>query len=215
MSQDKPLLYGINKMYYAIRTVSEGVVTYSAPKRMRGARQITINAEGTNDKFYADNGTYFVADANNGKSGSVTLMGLNDDTLADLFGYVTDANGQILEDADAHAAEVALLFECENDGAKPTRFSLFNVKFTRPSEEHNTKEDSVSLDTISMDYQATPCEFAWGSNDTKNFVGGHIDYSTSTATAYEAWYTAVQTPAYPGSGGSTGSTGSTGQTPGA
>lgn len=195
MSQTKPLSYGINKMYYAVRsTNTQGVYTYGTPKRLRGARQITINAEGTNEKFYADNGVYFIADANTGKSGSVELVGLNDEALKDLFGYVTDANGVVLEDSDAHAADVALLFECENDGAYPTRFSMFDVKFTRPTEEHNTKEDSVSPDTLTMDYEAAPCELPWGQNDTKNFVGGHLDYTEDTKATWEAWYNAVTLP---------------------
>ena len=197
MSQTKPLSYGINKMYYAVRSENNGVYSYGTPVRMRGARQITINAEGTNEKFYADNGVYFIADSNSGKSGSVELAGLNDQALADLFGYITDANGVVLEDADAHAADVALLFECENDGTHPTRFSMFDVKFTRPTEEHNTKEDSVSPDTITMDYEAAPCELPWGNNDTKNFVGGHLDYTTETAAAWEAWYTQVTMPSKP------------------
>ena len=196
MSQTKPLSYGINKMYYAVRSTTEqGGYTYGNPKRLRGARQITINAEGTNEKFYADNGVYFIADANTGKSGSVELAGLSDQALMDLFGYITDANGVVLEDSDAHAADVALLFECENDGPYPTRFSMFDVKFTRPTEEHNTKEDSVSPDTITMDYEAAPCEFPWGNNDTKNFVGGHLDYTEDTKTTWEAWYTQVTIPA--------------------
>ena len=197
MSQDKPLLYGVNKMYYAVRTVTNGTASYGTPKRMRGARQITINAEGTSEKFYADNGVYYIVDANNGKSGSVEVAGLNDETLQDLFGYITDANGVLLEDSDAHAAEVALLFECENDGPDPTRFVMFDVKFSRPSEEHNTKEDTVSPDTVTMDYEAAPCEFAWGQNETKNFVGGHIDKTNETATVYGAWYSAVTVPTKP------------------
>lgn len=197
MSQSKPLTYGINKMYYAVRTETNGVYSYGTPVRLPGARQITINAEGTNEKFYADNGVYFIADSNSGKSGSVELVGLNDAALTDLFGYITDANGVVLEDADAHAADVALLFECENDGPNPTRFVMYDVKFTRPSEEHNTKEDSVSPDTLSMDYEAAPTELAWGTGETKKFVGGHLDYSTETATAYNAWYTAVTMPSKP------------------
>ena len=209
MSADKPLAYGINKMYYAVRSTGQGgTYTYGNPVRLVGARQVSINAEGSTEKFYADNGVYYIADSNAGRSGSVEIAGLNDQALKDLFGYVTDDNGIVLEDAGAHAADVALLFECENDGPNPTRFVMYGVKFSRPSEEHNTKEDSVTPDTISMDYEAAPVEFAWGS-DKKTIVGGHIDYSSDTATAYNAWYTAVQTPTYSGSTGSTGSTGAT------
>ena len=208
MSAEKPLAYGINKMYYAVRTYSGSAYTYSTPVRLVGARQVSVNAEGTNEKFYADNGVYYIADSNAGRSGSVEVVGLNDQAYKDLFGYVTDDNGILLEDADAHSADVALLFECENDGPNLTRFLMYDVKFTRPSEEHNTKEVLVSPDTITMDYEAAPTEFAWGSG-TKKIVGGHIDYSNDTATAYNAWYSAVQVPAFSGSSGTTGSTGTT------
>lgn len=205
MSAEKPLAYGINKMYYAVRTLSGSTYTYGSPVRLVGARQVSINAEGSTEKFYADNGVYYIADSNAGRSGSIEVVGLNDQALKDLFGYVTDDNGIVLEDADAHSAEVALLFECENDGPNPTRFIMYGVKFTRPSEEHNTKEDSVTPDTVTVDYEAAPVEFTWGSS-TKRIVGGHIDYSNDTATAYNAWYTTVQQPSYSGSTGSTGAT---------
>lgn len=194
MSQTKPLSYGINKLYYALKTVTEGTVSYGTPVRVPGARQVTISPEGSNEKFYADNGVYFIADSNTGKSGTVEVAGLNDAFLADVFKYITDKNGVVLEDADAQVAEVALLFECENDGDKPTRFVMYNVKFARPSVEHNTKEDSVSVDTTSMEYEAAPIELPWGTGDTKNFIGGHLDYAEATKTAYEAWYTAVTLP---------------------
>lgn len=209
MSQDKPLAFGINKMYYAVRTAGTGTSTFGTPKRLRGARQISINAEGSNEKFYADNGVYYIATSNTGRSGSVELMGLSDEALKDIFGYVEDANGVVLEDADAQVASVALLFECENDGPKPTRFVMYDVKFTRPTEEHNTKEESVSLDTVTMDYEAAPCEFTFG-GESRNFVGGHLDYTEEKAAAYNGWFTAVSVPA-----AEAGSTGSTGVTAGA
>ena len=193
MSQEKPLRYGVNNAYYAKKTSSG----YAAPVRMRGLRQITISPEGSTDKFYADDGVYYITDTNTGRSGSVEIAGLNDQAYQDLLGYVTDDNGIVLEDSDAKAAEVALLFDCQNDGEKPTRFVMYSVKFSRPSEEHNTKEDTTSPDTLTLDYEAAPAEFTFG-GETRRFVGGHIDYSTDTATAYDAWFTEVKTPTHAG-----------------
>lgn len=194
MSENKPLLYGVNKGYYAVKNVdAEGKVTYSAPVRMPGLRQITINPEGGTDKFYADNGVYFMTSNNNGLSGSIEVAGLSDQFLKDVFKYVEDDNGVIFEDAGAKTANVALLFECENDGDKPTLFEILDVKLARPSQEHNTTEDSTTPDTVSMDYEAAPIELPW-ENGTKKVVGGHVDYSTKTATKYDAWYQAVTLP---------------------
>jgi len=206
MSENKPLLYGVSKGYYAIKSVSDqGVVSYAAPVRMPGLRQITINPEGGTDKFYADNGVYFMSSNNNGLSGSIEVAGLSDQFLKDVFKYVEDDNGVIFEDADAKTANIALLFECENDGDKPTRFEILDVMLSRPSQEHNTTEDSTTPDTISMDYEAAPVELPWGSG-TKSFVGGHVDYAEAsgtsgtstydpgTVTTYNSWYSAVTKP---------------------
>lgn len=193
MSQTKPLRYGVNNVYYAVRS-DDG--TYGTPKRLRGCRQITISPEGSTEKFYADNGTYFVTTTNAGRSGSIELAGLNDDALVDLFNYVIDGNGIVLEDSDAAAAEVALLFDCLNDGPKPTKFAMYNVKFSRPNEEHNTTEDSASPDTLTMDYESVPIEITYD-NEVRHFVGGHLDFDNTTGaqnTAYNAWYTSVQLP---------------------
>lgn len=197
MSQAKPLTYGINKLYYAVITYTNGVASFGTPTRMRGARKLSISPEGANEKFFADNGVYYIADKNNGRSGSIEVVGLNDQFLKDVFGYIEDANGVILEDADAHAAEVALLFECENDGPDPTRFVIFDVKFARPQEEHNTADDGINPDTVTMDYEAAPIELPWGTGETKNFVGGHLDKTTDTASTWAAWYSAVTLPAKP------------------
>ena len=205
MSESKPLLYGVNKGYYAVKTVSGSTVSYGSPKRIPGLRQITINPEGGTDKFYADNGVYFMASNNNGLSGSIEVAGLSDEFLKDVFKYVEDDNGVVFEDAGAKTANIALLFECENDGDKPTRFEILDVMLSRPSQEHNTTEDSTTPDTVTMDYEAAPVELAWG-NGTKKLVGGHVDYVATvgtsgqsgyvkgTETVYNSWYTNVTTP---------------------
>jgi len=205
MSESKPLLYGVNKGYYAVKTVSGSTVSYGTPKRIPGLRQITINPEGGTDKFYADNGVYFMASNNNGLSGSIEVAGLSDEFLKDVFKYVADDNGVVFEDAGAKTANIALLFECENDGDNPTRFEILDVMLSRPSQEHNTTEDSTTPDTVSMDYEAAPVELPWGSG-TKKLVGGHVDYVATvgtsgqsgyvkgTETVYNGWYNAVTTP---------------------
>jgi len=205
MSDTKPIRYGVNKMFYALKTVSGSTVSYGTPKRMYGARQITITPEGGTEKFYADNCTFFVSTTNNGRSGSVEMAGLSDEFLKDVFGYVEDDNGVIFEDAGAKTNSVALLFECENDGDKPTLFEMLDVTFSRPQEEHNTTEDNTTPDTVTLDYEAAPVELPWESG-TKKVVGGHVDYvaasgtqgqygyNAGTVATYEAWYTSVTLP---------------------
>ena len=190
MSQTKPLHYGIDKCYYALKT-AQG---YGTPKRLRGATSLTVNPEGDTQIFYADNTAYHVTTTNNGRSGSLTLAGMSDEALCDLLGYMIDDNGLVLELADADPSEFALLFQVETDDAeKPTLFAMYDVKLTRSTREHSTKEESVSPNTESFNYTATPAEFTLGGRE-RRVVGAHCDYSETTKETYESWFTEVVEP---------------------
>lgn len=201
MDKNKPLRWGISKLGFAKLTRGASGVTFAAPVPMPGARQLTMNPEGGSEDFHADNGVYFTTTKNNGRSGSVEVAELSDDLRVLIFNDIIDGNGVCLEDADAEPAEGAIVFDVENeDSEHPTHFVMFDVKFSRPSGEHNTTEDNITPDTVSMDYRAIPIELPWGADDTKNFVGGHLDYAATPAaiaTAYAAWHTAIQLPAKP------------------
>lgn len=190
MSQEKPLHYGLNNVYYATKK-ADG--TYEKPVRMRGAVSLTIDPEGDTSTFYADNGAYFVTTTNNGRSGSLELAGLNDEALIALLGYERDDNGIVVEMADKAPVEFALLFDCENDTEDPTRFVMYNMKLSRSQKEHSTMEESAEPNTETYDFTAIPAEFEMGGK-TRKVVGGHIDNTAETKTTYESWYTTVATP---------------------
>lgn len=189
MSQEKPLHYGLNNCYYALKTTNG----YATPVRMRGAVSLTLDAEGDTNTFYADNGAYFVTTTNNGRSGSIELAGLNDQALVDLLGYEIDDNGVVMEMADKNPKEFALLFDTENDSDDPTKFIMYNVKLERSTNEHSTMEESAEPKTQTFNLKAIPAEFTLGGK-TRKVVGGHIDKTTETAETYAGWYTAVVTP---------------------
>ena len=191
MSQTKPLSYGINKMYYAVRSTTEqGGYTYGNPVRLRGARQITINAEGTNEKFYADNFPYYVAPAvNGGYTGTLTLAKVPSSFRVDVLGEVVDDNGMQVEIADATSKSFALMYEVEGD-ADQKRYVFFNCTAQRIAAGANTKSDSTSPDTQDLEFTAIGKDFTLA-GQTKNIVQG----SASTSdTAFDGWYTTVPVP---------------------
>lgn len=173
--------YGLKNVHYAPITVTEtGAVEYGTPKAFKGAVSLTLDAEtGDVTKFYADDSIYWQgAGANSGYTGSLEMASgdARDEFDCDCLGFTKDANGNILENADAKSTAFALLFEFTGDSSA-TRFVVYNCLATRPALSGSTKEDSISPATDSYDLTASPAEDTrdvqlkcpQSSNDYENF----------------------------------------------
>ena len=177
--------YGLKNVHYAPITVSEaGVVTYATPKAFKGAVSLTLDAEtGDVTKFYADDGIYWQgAGANSGYTGSLEMASgdTRDAFDCDCLGFSTDANGNIVENADAQSTAFALLFEFTGDSTA-TRYVVYNCLATRPSLSGTTKEDSISPTTDSYDLTVSPAE------DTRDV---QLKCPSSSST-YDSFFNAV------------------------
>lgn len=187
----KVVRFGLTNLHYA--PLDEETDKYSTPVRVRGAVNMTTTAEGSSSTFNADNGAYYVTNANNGYSGSIEIAATDDQMLIDLFGFEKDANGMIVEFSDAVAKPCALLFEVSSN-LKPQRFVLYNVTFSRPSQNANTTGgDSTDPDTITLEFTAVSKDFEYGA-ETRPSVKGHLTKTTDTATDYGNFFNAVMEP---------------------
>ena len=67
--------YGIQDVYIAKITETDGVITYGTPFAVKGAVGLNVDPEGGDaTPFYADNIVYFMAPAvNNGYSGDLEI----------------------------------------------------------------------------------------------------------------------------------------------
>ena len=64
--------YGLENVVYAKKTVSEaGEITYATPVKIPGAVNLSMDANGEPENFYADDGVYFVINNNNGYDSGV------------------------------------------------------------------------------------------------------------------------------------------------
>ena len=154
--------YGLKNVHYAPITISEaGAVEYGTPKAFKGAVSLTLDAEtGDVTKFYADDSIYWQgAGANSGYTGSLEMASgdARDAFDVDCLGFTKDANGNVVENADAQSTAFALLFEFTGD-ATATRYVVYNCLATRPALSGSTKEDSISPATDSYDLTASPAE---------------------------------------------------------
>ena len=60
--QKNKVKFGLNKVHWAKITAwsDEGVPTFATPVRLPGAVSLSIDANGENENFYADNSVYYV-----------------------------------------------------------------------------------------------------------------------------------------------------------
>ena len=77
--------YGIKNCHYAKATIaSTGAASYGTPTALPGAVSISMDAQGDQDIFYADNIGYYVTSPNNGYEGDLELALIPDRFSASL-----------------------------------------------------------------------------------------------------------------------------------
>ena len=179
--------FGLKNCHYAPATIADdGTITYGTPVALPGAVNLSMDPEGENENFYADDGVYYVVANNAGYSGDLELALLPDHFRQSCLGETVDANGLAVESADAQASPFALLFEFSGDQRK-TRHVMYNCTASRPTVEGATTEDSKTPQTETVSIAAAPVP-----------ATGIVKAKTTPDTAdavYSAWFTAVQTPA--------------------
>lgn len=185
--------YGLKNVYYAVATIAaDGSATYDTPVALPGAVSISMEPQGENTPFYADNIVYWVGVSNNGYEGDLEIARFIDSFKTDVLGYVESGNGLYVENANAGAVHFALLFQFEGD-VKATRHVMYNCTATRPSAAGETKGESVEPQTETVTITATSIYDAVLGTD---IVKSETNESTSS-TIYDAWFEAVTMPTAP------------------
>lgn len=188
--------YGLKSVHYAIATITEALgvtsVTYGEPVAMPGAVSLSMEPQGENSPFYADNIIYWPGINNNGYEGDLELAVVPDSFKTDVLGYKEDGKGVLVEDANAAAVHFALLFQFEGD-EKATRHVLYNCTAARPAASGNTKGETVEPQTESLTITATPI---WNATLGTEIVKGSTKADTDTTT-YSSWFESVHLPTAP------------------
>lgn len=177
--------FGLKNCHYALADLAEdGTVTFGTPVPMPGAVSLSLEAEGENEPFYADDTTYYMVHNNNGYSGDFELALIPESFLTDVMHEIEDANGVIAENKDVEPEHFALLFEFTGDQRK-IRHCMYYCSAARPSVSGSTKEDSTEVQTETLALTATP------------LPSGLVKVKTGTNTSeevYNRWYEAVYQP---------------------
>lgn len=183
--------YGVKNVYYAVATIgSNNTATYSTPVALPGAVSLTLDQEGENNIFYADNIAYFSTYANDGYTGSLELALVPDSFRQDVLGEIMDNKSVLAEDQNAQSVHFALLFQFEGD-TKAVKHVVYNCTASRPSVSGNTKEASISPETETINLTATSIYVAAIEKD----IVKCRTTDTTDSTTYSGWNSAVYVPA--------------------
>ena len=182
--------YGIKNVYYAVVTLAaNNSATFGTPVALPGAVSLTLDPEGDNNIFYADNIAYYTSYANNGYSGSLELALIPDAFRKDVLGEIEDNKDVLVEEQGAPSVHFALMFQFEGD-VKATRHVMYNCVASRPTTNGSTKEASIEPQTETINLTATSI---YNAALDKDIVKARTGDSTDN-TAYTGWFTQVYVP---------------------
>lgn len=182
--------YGLKNVYYAIGTPgANNTMTYATPVAFPGAVSLSMEPQGENINFYADNIAYWVGNGSTGYSGSLEVARVIDSFKTDVLGMIEDAKDVLVEDLNAATVHFALLFQFEGDD-KATKHILYNCTCSKPGVSGSTKAESIEPQTETLNIEAT-CIYNASLN--KDIVKAEANGS-SNATTYSGWFETVYIP---------------------
>lgn len=181
--------YGLKNVHYAVATIDEvtNVATYGTPKPWPGGVSLSLEAEGSETKFRADNTDYYVSQSNNGYSGSLESAIVPDSFKQDVLGETEDANGVWVEDQGAKTVHFALIFQFEGD-VNAVRHVMYNCTASRPSVSGNTTDQTIEPQTETVNLTASAIHNA---SLDKDIVKARVNQGD---TPYSTWFDGVYQP---------------------
>lgn len=188
---------GLDKLFYAKITEDElGNETYGTPVSLAKAMKADLSVELAEASLYADDG-----EAENVKvfKGGKLSLGIDDIGITaaqDLTGASVDDNGVLVSTDNDIAPYVAVGFRAMKSNGKYRYFWLYRVKFATPSTNLQTKGDSITFQTPTIEGSVLRRNKAdgkgkhpWKAEVTEGMTGVTEDIITS-------WFNAVYEPTF-------------------
>ncbi|MEG6568366.1 phage tail protein [Thermoanaerobacterium thermosaccharolyticum] len=194
---------GLDRLYYAKITENEnGEETYDTPVPLAKAITAELSVELAEATLYADDGAAEVV--KEFQSGTLTL-GVADigvDAAEVLTGATLDDNKVLISTSEDGGAPVAIGFRAKKANGKYRYFWLYRVKFGIPATNLQTKGDSITFSTPTIEGTVMrrnkpdgQGKHPWKAEVSEDDPG----VSPETITG---WYTEVYEPVFAVGGGS-------------
>lgn len=178
--------FGLTNVHFAKITYGEdGTPSYAVPKRLLGGVSLSLDPQGDNAEFYADNILFYATAANTGYQGPLEIARITQAFREDILGEVLDkTTGVLYENAAAEPAHFALLFQFDGD-IHAVRHTLYDCTVARPAVSSQTTTQSKEPTTDTLQLTAVP---------RSDSIVKASTTSTTTSEVYNGWFTAVVEP---------------------
>ena len=185
MAENK-VKFGLKNVHFAlIQQGEDGAITFGTPKRIPGAVNLSLAAQGESTESYADDILYYATAANTGYQGDLEIARVPQSFRVDVLREQLDAeSGVMFENAALEPAPFALLFEFNGD-VNATRHILYHCTTSRPGVNGATTTRTKEPQTDTMTITAAP--------RADGIVKASTTPSTKAAT-YQGWYQSVLVP---------------------
>lgn len=188
--------FGLKNVHYAIATETadplsgEITTTYGTVKSWPGAVSLSLDPQGSDNPFYADDRVYYRVTKNNGYEGDFESALIPDDVYESILNMERDDDDLLVESASNSnkTTYFALMFEIDGD-SKAKRFCLYKCSLSRPSINGATKEEDAEPQTETVTLTAVPRA------DEDEYIRCVAD-ETTDATKYSGFYSAVPVPTF-------------------
>ncbi len=188
---------GLDKLYYAKITEGiGGIETYGIPIQLAKAINAELSVELAEAILYADDGASEIV--KEFKSGTLSL-GIDDigsEVASDLTGAVIDSNNVLISSSEDGGEPVAIGFRAMKSNGKYRYFWLYRVKFGVPPTNLETKGDSITFSTPTIEGTIlrrnkldTAGRHPWKAEVTEGDTGVAAEIITG-------WYTSVYEPLF-------------------
>lgn len=150
---------GLNNFRYGILTEgTDGKATYTAGKQLRKAISCSVEVENNDATLYADDR---IAESDKSFNSATVTITIDDDdmeVLSEILGHTYSTEAGMVRKTDDVAPYVGLgrVITKLVDGAYKYKVEFLNkVKFAEPSQEENTKGESVEFGTTEIEGTAS------------------------------------------------------------
>ncbi|HOW22799.1 MAG TPA: phage tail protein [Sedimentibacter sp.] len=188
---------GLDKLYYAKITEGEnGEETYGTPISLAKAMKADLSVELAEATLYADDGPAAVV--KEFKSGTLSL-GIDDIGTAaaeDLTGAKLDDNHVVISGSEDGGIPVAVGFRAKKANGKYRYFWLYRVVFGIPATNLQTKGDSITFSTPTIEGTVFRRNKIDGNGKHPWKAEVNEDDATVPASVITGWYTQVYEPVF-------------------
>lgn len=187
---------GLDRLYYSKITETDGVETYETPKQLAKAIKADLSVELAEAVLYADDGAAEVV--KEFKSGKLSL-GIDDigaTAAEDLTGAKLDDNKVLISSSEDGGSPVAIGFRAKKANGKYRYFWLYRVKFGIPETNLQTKGDSITFQTPTIEGTVMRRNKLDGQGNHPWKAEVSEDDAGVIASTITSWFTQVYEPSF-------------------